>query len=467
MVEIEHNCGICLTHTLHDNYNFIKSLQHRGREVTGMAAIGNDRIDVIKWRGNTSQFDIVDLHKIFPSDQYHTYIAHDRYPTKGKKEDMLTTGHPHSFGGKIEYRDSHIVIRDCDMAMIHNGQVDVNQMGNINRTNLKTSCDTEALLQLYRENGVHGLMNRISGAFTLVIADKRMKETVVLRDRLGMKPGVLGLKDGKYCVASEDIAINENGGNFIEDISPGSAYYFNAQGGIRKEQIIKPQKTQHCFFEWNYISHLDSTLDNVGVRTLRRNLGQILADEFNPGDLDLVTFLPRCPETAARSYSQKLNLPFQSVFYKMKSERSFQGSNQNDRSSSIKNNLYLIPDIQKVIGGKTVLVIDDSTIRGTNAARAKELLEVAGVKKIYLANYTPKIGIIGKDNVQRGCMFGVDMPPNDNFIARGRTDREISEAIGMETFFLSVNGLKKAFEKSGMAAQDLCTFCVGGKHPIN
>ena len=69
---IRHNCGFCVAHTLHDVYRFIRSLQHRGREAAGIAAVGNERIDVIKWAGPVDRFDVTDLHKIFPSPQYHT-----------------------------------------------------------------------------------------------------------------------------------------------------------------------------------------------------------------------------------------------------------------------------------------------------------------------------------------------------------------------------------------------------------
>ena len=64
---VRHNCGFCVAHTLHDAYSFIRSLQHRGREAAGIAAVGDGRIDVIKWEGGVDRFDVTDLHKIFPS----------------------------------------------------------------------------------------------------------------------------------------------------------------------------------------------------------------------------------------------------------------------------------------------------------------------------------------------------------------------------------------------------------------
>jgi glutamine phosphoribosylpyrophosphate amidotransferase len=58
------------------------------------------------------------------------------------------------------------------------------------------------------------------------------------------------------------------------------------------------------------------------------------------------------------------------------------------------------------------------------------------------------------------------MPPNDNFIARGRTQEQISEIMKMPVFYISIEGMLRAFEKVGIPREDLCTYCIGGKHPF-
>jgi len=463
---IRHNCGLCVAHTLHDVYSFIKSLQHRGREATGIAAVGDKRIDVIKWKGPVDRFDIIDLHKIFPSHGYHTYMAHVRYATRGRKDKILEDAHPHVIGGKIEDRGSHILISDCDAACVHNGQVGKEYVNMINKSVLRTDCDTEALLHLFKKLGEHELLKQVPGAYTIAIADKTRKDVIVLRDRTGIKPGVLGWKDGKHGIASEDIAFRLNGGEFIEELDKGSVYYLSPDGGYRKEEVVKP-KCASCFFEWNYITNKDTILNGVSVTKLRCLLGEVLAEEFHPPDADLVTFLPRCPEGAARSYAREISAPFLPVFYKMRGERSFQGSTLKDRENSISQNLHLLPGMKEFLRGKTVVLIDDSTIRGNNSKRARYLMyEEASVKKAYLVNYTPPIGIIGNDGIPRGCMFGVDMPPDDKFIARGKTTEEISKEIGMPIVYLSIEGMMKAFAEVGLKMNQLCTYCIGGKHPF-
>ena len=462
---IRHNCGLCVAHTLHDAYSLIKSLQHRGREATGIAAVGNNRIDVIKWKGPVNRFDITDLHKIFPASNYHSYMAHVRYATRGRKDQILEDAHPHTIGGTREDRGDHILIRNCELAGVHNGQVNQEYLGDIDNDILNTGCDTEALLHIFKEQGEDALLNKIPGAFTLAIAAKGMDNIVVLRDKTGIKPGVLGWKDGKYGVASEDIAFRKNGGTFVEDLEPGSAYYLCADGTYSKRDVVTPKK-KYCFFEWNYLAHLDTVLNGTSVRRVRGSLGEELAKDFDSENIDLVTFLPRSPEVAARSFANALNLKFEPVFYKMRGERAFQGSTSGEREKSISKNLHLLPG-KKHLEGKIVVTIDDSMVRGNNSRHERDLLyNKAKVKEAYHINYSPPIGITGQDGVPRGCLFGVDMPPDDNFIARGRSQDEISKEMKMPVIYISMEAMLSAYNKLGVQSSELCTYCIGGNHPF-
>ncbi len=468
--EVHDQCGYCLAHTLHDCLNFTKRLQHRGRDAFGIVAMGFNRIDAGKWLGQARNVDIFDLHKIFPSSDYHTYFGHVRYTTQGKKNEQLETllneAHPQVIGGKYEYRDSHLIIRNCDAAMVHNGQVDRKHFTGLDQTLLKTTCDTEALLHFFYRHGERGLLNEIPGAYSLAIADKRHKNAIVLRDRHGMRPGVLGLKGGKFCVSSEDSALLEEGGHYFEDLMPGRVYYLHPQGSYHAEQVVNPVP-QNCFFEWNYNADTHSILSDISVRVLRARLGAALAQEFRPEGVDVVTFLPRCPELAAIRYAREAGLPFLPVFYKLDDERAFQGPTKEERKASIKKNLYLLDGVVEALRGKHVLMIDDSIVRGNNSKYAGEILYTQGqAGKVSLGSCTPPIGIIGDDDIARGCEFGVDMPPTDTFIARGRSREEISKELGMEVGYLSREGMSRVFESMGMPREHLCMYCIGGKHPF-
>ena len=395
-------------------------------------------------------------------------MAHIRYATRGRKDQILEDAHPHTIGGQVFDRGSHKIILGCKMAIVHNGQIDSRYFRDIDKADLKTGCDSEAFLHIFRKMRARGIMETIPGAYTAAIADIKMKHVVIIRDRYGIKPGVLGWKDGRYCFASEDNAITSNGGEFIEDLIPGSIYYLSGTGNYSKEKVCNPAP-RFCFFEWNYLASCNSILDGMPVRVLREKLGETLAKEYDPKDAEFVSFLPRCPEPAALAYERMTGKKFLYVFYKMRGKRAFQESTKKQRKDSIEDNLHLLSEIQqdRTLEDKILVCIDDSTVRGNNSKRERELLyDEAKVKKCYHLNYTPPIGIIGKDGVKRGCMFGVDMPPDDNFIARGRTEEEISKVMNMPVRYISLKGMLSAFEDLGILSGNLCYYCIGGPHPF-
>ena len=485
---LRHNCGIAVANTLHDVYSFIHYLQHRGREAAGIAAIRDDGIDVLKWKGTVDRFDITDLHKIFPGTKYHTFFGHVRYATHGRKDQILEDAHPHVVGGTTSHRGDHVIIRGATSAIVHNGQVNPKfWLDKIDRNKLNSGCDTEALLHYFLVHNEKNLLTQIPGVYTLAIADIKRKDVVVLRDRHGVQPGVLGIKDGKYVVTSEDIAIRRNGANVVEDLDLGAAYYLAPDGSFKKENIVAPNP-RHCFFQWNYLAHVDSVLDGVTVRSIRKGHGEVLARELsnvlNWDDIDVITFIPRCPEPAFRKLADAVGKrkDFRSTMYKISPERAFQGSTPSDRHDSITSNLHPLIEVDLEFDGEikdcVVLVGDDSLIRANNSVVAIAILtEKCGVKEAILVEYTPPIGIIGADNVQRFCDGGVDFTKDDSYVAlerdpdtkipiKNRTLDEISKRAGARVIYISPKGHLSTFLKYGLSEDKLCTFCIGGPKPF-
>ena len=376
--------------------------------------------------------------------------------------------HPHVIGGKINEKHGHILITDCEMAIVHNGQVNEKYFAGIDKSQLKTNCDSEALLHFYAKYGEKELMKNIPGSFSLAIADKRRKEVISMRDRTGIKPGSIGWKDGKHQAASGDRAFIENGGRLIKEMRPGSIYYFDINGDFKITNLLEP-KPKLCFFEFNYLAHHESTLRGISINSIRDALGEQLGIEFIqafPGEkIDFVSYLPRCPEPAARGFSRSTGIQFEEIFYKIRAERSFQGPDTEERNNSIKLNLNLTPNAKDILENKVVVIVDDSIVRGTNIKQAKKLLyEEAGVKKAFFVSYTPKIGIIGEDGEGRGCEYGVDMPENDGFIARdsenrrNRTTEEISKIVKMPVFYISIEGMFSVYKQFGFNPDKLIRF---------
>ncbi len=479
-------CGVCVTHTLHDCYGFLDALAHRGQEVTGIYGQATDgKIFCLKWLGPPKRvFDLTDMHKIFSTGQdFHTFGGHVRYATRGEKDPrrLLVAGHPHVIGGEIEDRGDHLFIANAEMALVHNGEINPIHLAAAAGTATRTECDSERLLHVIRKQGPEETLRKIPGAFTLAYADIRTNKTLVLRDRTGIRPGVLGQKDNKYVMASEDIAFRKNGARLIEDLEPGSLYHLYPDGRCGPQRGIATGPRRLCFFELHYFSHPGSTIDGIPIQFVRRLLGQELARRFPFPGADLVTYLPRCPEPAALAYATALGLPFANIFYKANQERSFIGSTTQSRRQSITRNLNLLPSLEvtymisenpivyntrEFLRGKSIIVIDDSIVRGNNSRRVYEICRQAGVKRLTFLSYSPPVGIIGDDGNPRGCCYGVDMHPDSKFISRGRSEEAISRALHMTVRQLPADALAEVYHQIGRDVSDFCTFCIGGSEPF-
>jgi amidophosphoribosyltransferase len=475
MAEVRSKCGYVVAHDLHDCYNMLRSLQHRGKDAAGIAAISNSRIDVVKWLGRINRFSLGVLHHYFSDPDYHTFFGHCRYATRGSKdtEALLLDAHPHVIGGTVTNNGNHIIIRECKAAIVHNGQVHPSFTQGIDETKLYSGSDAERILHYYTQHGEEALMRNIPGSFSMAIAD--IGNVIVMRDRHGIMPGVLGEKDNKFVVASETVAFDENGTGFHEDLRLGTVYYLTPEGGFRVNRNVVAVDSKLCYFQNNYIGHESSVMDGVSNRILRRNLGFQLAEQFKNIDLDYVTYVPDCPEQAAIAFSSVLNVPFINLYYKVVPDRSFQEPTQKKRLDNLEKNLHIFDVIveranKKPIDleGKVLGIFDDSIVRGTVIVNALKPLKRLGVKRVHFLVYTPPIG--SQEGV--GCEYGVDMPPDDDFIARGRTEAEVSHIVSEEAGFpvlihyLHDSKMFDVFASMGRSRDSLCTRCLDGKKPI-
>ena len=398
-------------------------------------------------------------------------MAHVRYATQGRKDEILDDAHPHVLGGQVENRGNHILIRDCQMAAVHNGQVDSAYFDGLDLSGVDSTCDTEALLYLYRRHGEQAFLRTVPGAYTMAIADWRKRDVIVLRDRTGIKPGVLGWKDGKYGVASEDIAFRKNGGEYIEDLEPGSAYYLSPEGEYSRESLADPRAEPLLL---RVELHLRRGLHHQprrrppdprepggdpgrGVRPLRRGRGHLPA-ALPRGGGALLRPGPR-PALHARVLQDARRARLPGI-----DRRGPEAVDRRQPASAAGTGP------RACRAGRCCSSTTASFAATTSSAPRNLLYDDLGVRKAYVVSYTPPIGIIPDDGVPRGCMFGVDMPPTppegEEFIARGREPGEIGDKLGMPVVYISTKGMLRAFEGLGLGSGQLCTYCIGGGHPL-
>jgi len=467
--EINSECGFNIGHTSHDTYNMSKATQNRGREGSGIGVKTTEgTIDVHKWLGEVTRFR---LENIASNLVGVIFCGHNRYSTSGAKDPqaLLNASHPHVIGGEDHIYPEHIVTRNASACCVHNGNIPPEFLSDISLEGLRSDCDTERFLHLYKKIGEKELIRRVPGAYSVAIFDAERDEAIVMRDSHSMRPCHIGIKDGRYIAASEDFAIKEIGGRPIRELGGGEIAYIKNRD-IRIETVY-PQNPQICFFENNYLANHDSTCQGVRVWDIRFELGRQLAREFRPGDADIVTYVPDCPEPYARGYAEETRLQgnevrFQELFDKRKSERSFMGSEQELRKKSISNNLYLKDNID--VRGKIIVLIDDSIVRGNVSQEAVQQLLKAGAKRVYFISGTPPIGAI-VNREPRGCYYGVDIDPlSDKFAIRENgSPAAIASKIGATSVhYISEDGMFKAYAKFGLDRGEFCTYCIGGPKPF-
>ncbi len=104
---------------------------------------------------------------------------------------------------------------------------------------------------------------------------------------------------------------------------------------------------------------------------------------------------------------------------------------------------------------KTILLIDDSIVRGTTSKHIIEMVRKAGAKKVYFASACSPI--------LHPCYYGIDFPNPNELVASNRTFDEIESELGADrVIYLDIDDLKTAID-----TPNLCMACLDGKYPVD
>jgi len=454
-------CGVGFVHSAFDGQIMLRGLEHRGEESSGISGIVSDGgINAIRWLGKIYNMSLLELEETFGNSD--KLILHTRYATNGSKDELLRDAHPITLDGDgiLDKGKSHT--SGATSAIVHNGQVVYTDIVNQFVDKMKTGTDTELLLRIYNEYGIHQLLEQVPAAYSAIILDG--KKVIGFRDGHGMKPLWLGEKNGDYLLCSEDFPIRKIGGKPIREVNPGEIVIIEDDNRACFEQVVKPNK-KFCFFEFNYQANEQTHFNDRKVWDVRKALGEKLAEENDDIEADFVTPVPNAATPYAIGFSEKSGIPYLPILRKKKKERSFLQSNQKKRVDSINGNLYVDAVEIGLLKGKRAVVVDDSVIRGTVLGSVAEKLKYAGVKEIYFLSGTPPIG----RNGNCFCGYGVDMPPEDEFLMRRfETEEKISDYISekhgipFKLHYLSLDGM---FDVLGNR-KEYCSQCITGERPI-
>ncbi|MEO1128142.1 MAG: amidophosphoribosyltransferase [Planctomycetota bacterium] len=444
----------------HLAYMGLFALQHRGQESAGIAATDGTRIERSTGMGLVAQvFDekcLGDFDALVATrpGQAAGIIAHNRYSTTGaSRSENAQPFLGHYRGGQV--------------AIGHNGNI-VNAKALRQRLEddghaFYTSSDTEVVLSLLAAHSHNGqsdplgaALSQLQGAFSLVLLFRDRIE--VARDPHGWRPLVLGrTADGHPVAASETVALDVIGAEFIREVEPGEIVTLDDTGLHSRRFAPAAMPAAHCVFEHVYFASPASTLFGLNVQTVRERLGATLAQE-SPVEADLVVPMPDSGRSAATGFSRSAGIPYrEAIIPNRYVGRTFIKPTGSERAAAVRLKLNVIADI---VAGQRVVIVDDSIVRGTTTRLKMDQLRAAGAREIHLRISCPPI--------RHPCFFGVDFPDREQLIAHARNPDEIGALLGVDSLaFLSLEGLLDVVSQGPVAPESYCTACYSGKYPIS
>lgn len=411
-------------------YDALTVLQHRGQDAAGIVTVDDNVIHLRKDNG-------------LVRDVFHTRhmkrltgqfgIGHVRYPTAGSSS---------SAEAQPFYVNSPFGIAFAHNGNLTNAHELLDEVSKIARRHINTTSDSELLLNIIAHelqtceglhltpeevfNAVSKVHLKIRGAYAVVAAIIG-NGMLAFRDPFGIRPLALGKRKtefgDEYMVASESVALDAVGFTFIRDVAPGEAIYVTEAGELHTQQCAHQPINAPCIFEFVYFARPDSFIDGISVYASRvnmgRKLGQKIAKEWADLDIDVVIPIPETSTDVALQIALELEKPYRQGFVKNRYiGRTFIMPGQTMRRKSVRRKLNAIPSEFK---DKSVLLVDDSIVRGTTSEQIIEMARESGAKKVYFASAAPEIRF---PNV-----YGIDMPSANELIAYGREIEQISDLI--------------------------------------
>lgn len=454
MFEKKESCGLFGIfgdpEAVEKTYFGLYSLQHRGQESAGIASSDGEFIQCYKGMGTVG--------RVFRSGTglleklaNPMAIGHVRYSTTGSSKQM------NSQPLLSEYSCGQV-------AVAHNGNLinaellrdEYEAYGSI----FKSTSDTEVVIHLLakpthvsKPDSLVHVLNHLQGAYCLLFLYANRIEAA--RDPYGVRPLCVGqTESGCYAVASETCAFDAIGAKFVREVEPGEIVCLD-KNGLSSRFFVEPGSVTpaHCIFEHIYFAKQNSTIFGENVHEFRKKLGRQLAME-HPVDADVVIPVPDSGTSAAIGYSEQSKIPFDMGLVRSHYiGRTFISPDQKLRELQVRLKLAVV---KEAVAGKSIVLVDDSIVRGTTTRGKIRALREAGAKQIHMRVSCPPI--------RHPCFYGVDFPTKEELLANNRNLRQIKEFLEVDSIgYISLEGLLSC---AAFPAENYCTACWSGKYPI-
>src|ERR1700728_411880 len=447
-------------------YDALTVLQHRGQDAAGIMTAQDGELFMRKDSGLVRD---VFQQKHMLKLKGNIGIGHVRYPTAGC--DSASEAQP------------FYVTAPYGICLGHNGNLtNARELTEVlvreDRRHLNTGSDSEVLLNVLASElqrvgtprvtpadvfaALNAVYRRCRGGYA-VVAMIVGHGILGFRDPNGIRPLVLGRRDTprgpEWMLASESVALDSLSFQLVRDIAPGEAVFIDEKGRLHSHQCVATVRHTPCIFEYVYFARPDSKIDNISVYRARMRMGDRLAEKIlreRPNhDIDVVIPIPDTSRTSALQLAQRLGLKYREGFIKNRYiGRTFIMPGQEERQKSVRRKMNAI-DLE--FRGKTVLLVDDSIVRGTTSAQIIELAREAGAAKVYFASAAPPVRF---PNV-----YGIDMPAAHELVASGRTVDEVASLIGADWLvYQDLEDLIAACKHEDARIEEFDTSCFSGEY---
>ncbi|HDQ5350216.1 TPA: amidophosphoribosyltransferase, partial [Vibrio cholerae] len=403
-----------------------------GQDAAGICTIESNRFRLRKANGLVRDvFEAKHMQRL----QGNVGIGHVRYPTAGSSS--------------ASEAQPFYVNSPFGITLAHNGNLtNANQVRQKlfekDRRHVNTTSDSEVLLNVLAHEidtvkgnvtaddvfrAISNVHRTIRGAYAVaaMIIGHGM---IAFRDPHGIRPLCLGKREVngqlEYMVASESVALDAVGFDFVRDVAPGEAIYATFDGELYTKQCADNPALNPCIFEFVYFARPDSFIDKISVYSARvemgKRLGERIKNDYSDLDIDVVIPIPETSCDIALQIAQAIDKPYRQGFVKNRYVgRTFIMPGQQQRKKSVRRKLNAIRSEFK---DKNVLLVDDSIVRGTTSEQIIEMARDSGAKKVYIVSAAPEIRF---PNV-----YGIDMPSANELIAHGRDNDAICKQIGAD-----------------------------------
>ena len=409
----------------------LHALQHRGQEGCGIVSFDGKNYHSEKRQGLVGDhFADPEAIKKLPGI---SAIGHTRYSTTG--ETSLRNIQPF-------FADLHI----GGLSVAHNGNLTnallLREALVKDGAIFRTTSDTETIVQLiakskrekFKDKLIEALF-QIKGGYSLVLMTN--KKLVGVRDPFGIRPLVIGKLNNSYIFASETCALDIVGANFIREVENGEIVIVE-NNTLSSFKPFPDQKSRPCVFEYIYFARPDSIINGRCAYEYRKKLGSELAKETDL-EADLVVPVPDSGVPAALGYANQSGKKFElGLIRNHYVGRTFIEPTQSIRSLGVK---LKLSSTKSIVKNKSIILIDDSLVRGTTCLKIVKMLYEGGAKEVHVRIACPEIKFPD--------YYGVDMPTKEELLAHKKNLNEMCNYINASSLkFLSLNGLYTALSGS-------------------